>query len=242
MTGTLILLRHGQSQANADGLFTGLRDAMLTVHGCDEARRAAMLIERAGLHPAAWFCSPLQRALETAKIVKTVLTSPPDHIEVDWRLAERNYGALTGKRKTDILAEYGQEQFLTWRRSVHTAPPPLTHEQFLALGNLPEWLGLTESLADVIARVSTLWRERIEPTLHGGNDVLVIAHGNSLRALCTVLDHLDADAVAALNIPTGHPLVYRFDDDGHPLTRGGLYLDAAAAAIAADTIAREGGT
>jgi 2,3-bisphosphoglycerate-dependent phosphoglycerate mutase len=242
MSGTLILVRHGESQANAAGLFTGLLDVPLTLLGGEEARSAAMLLEDADLHPPVWFCSPLRRAAETVEIMRVVLHGGPEYVEVDWRLAERNYGALTGQSKADVLAEYGGEQFLAWRRSVHTSPPPMAQAQFVALGDVPEWLGRTESLAAVIARVGNVWRERIEPALTGGTDVMVVAHGNSLRALCTIVDHLDAEEVEDLNIPTGHPLVYRMGDDGRPLLRGGVYLDPAAATVAAATIAREGGT
>lgn len=238
----MVLVRHGQSQANADGLFTGLLDVPLTDTGREEAREAAMLLEAADLHPPVWFSSPLRRAVETVEIMRTVLQPGPVTVEVDWRLAERNYGALTGKSKAEVLATYGEDQFRTWRRSVHTAPPPMTAEQFATLGDVPEWLGRTESLAAVIARVGNLWRERIEPALQTGRDVLVVAHGNSLRALCTVLDRLGTDEVESLNIPTGHPLVYRMGEDGRPRVRGGVYLDPAAATVAAATIAREGGT
>ena len=242
MAGTLVLIRHGQSQANADGLFTGLLDAPLTEQGRAEARHAAALLDEAGLHPPTWFCSPLLRAVETCEILQSLLRPGPRHVEVDWRLAERNYGALTGRSKPEVLDEHGADRFLAWRRSVHTAPPPMTKARFAALGDVPEWLGLTESLAAVIARVGILWRERIEPALLQDVDVLVIAHGNSLRALCTVLDRLAEDEVEELNIPTGHPLVYRIGDDGRPLVRGGAYLDRAAALTAAATIAAEGGT
>ncbi|WP_337007349.1 MULTISPECIES: 2,3-bisphosphoglycerate-dependent phosphoglycerate mutase [unclassified Microbacterium] len=242
MGGTLILVRHGESQANAVGLFTGLLDVPLTATGNAEAREAAALITAAQLRPSVWFCSPLRRATQTSEIMRTLLQPGPSYVEVDWRLAERNYGALTGKRKADVLAEYGEEKFLAWRRSVHMAPPPMTKAQFAELGDAPEWLGLTESLAAVITRVGILWRERIEPAVQHGGDVLVVAHGNSLRALCTVLDRLDEEEIQELNIPTGHPLVYRIGDDGRPLERGGVYLDPEAATLAAATIAHQGGT
>ncbi len=241
--GTLILVRHGESSGNADGLFTGLLDVPLTDRGREEASRAAALLASSSLVPKRWFMSPLQRASTTAEIMARHLSGQqPRKFESDWRLAERNYGALTGRRKTDVLIEYGADQYVAWRRSVHDAPPPMTKTQFAMLGDVPAWLGLTEALAAVIRRVASCWHERILPHIHRGHDALVIAHGNSLRALCTVLDDLDDDEVAGLNIPTGHPLIYRFTESGVPRLRGGEYLDAVAAADAAAAIAREGGT
>lgn len=242
MTGTLILIRHGQSQANAEGLFTGLRDAPLTDLGRAEADHAAALLAAADLHPGAWFCSPLRRAVQTAEIIASHRSVPDVGIESDWRLAERNYGALTGRRKAGVRAEYGESQYLAWRRSVHIAPPPMTATQFASLGAVPSWLGLTEALEDVITRVDAVWRERIRPRLLHGDDVLVVAHGNSLRALCAVLDSLDEDAIEDLNIPTGQPLLYSLGDDERPRRAGGEYLDPVTAFAAADVIASEGGT
>lgn len=242
MSGTLIMLRHGQSEANADGLFTGLLDAPLTDTGREEARHAAALLMDADLHPPVWLCSPLRRAAETSEIVRAQSCPGPAKVEMDWRLAERNYGALTGRSKADVRTEYGEKQYLAWRRSTHRTPPPMTEERFAALGRVPAWLGLTESLAAVITRTGTIWRDRIEPVLHSGRDVLVIAHGNSLRALCTVVDRLSEEEVQRLNIPTGQPLVYRIGHDDRPVIRGGVYLDPAAATLAAATIARQGGT
>lgn len=241
-TGTLILIRHGQSQANADGLFTGLLDAPLTDLGRQEAQHAADLLTAAGTRPAAWFTSPLQRAVTTTDIISGQMSGPRARVERDWRLAERNYGALTGRLKVDVLTEYGQAQYLAWRRTVHGTPPAMTAPQFASLGNVPRWLKLTESLADVATRVRAFWRERLERTIRHGDAVAVVAHGNSLRALCMVLDDLDDDEVAALNIPTGQPLLYRFGSDRRPLVRGGEYLDPLTAAYAASVIASEGGT
>ncbi len=242
MTDTLILVRHGQSQANADGLFTGLLDVPLTDAGRAEATRCAELLNEADLAPAVWFCSPLIRARQTAAILHHLIAEPPESVEYDWRLAERNYGALTGLSKSAVLTEHGRAQYTAWRRSVDVAPPPMTTTQHAALGSADPRLGRTEALRDVIHRVDAAWTERIAPALRAAGSVLVIAHGNSLRALCSVLDRLDDAAVQDLNIPTGHPLVYRLDDTGHPLEPGGRYLDQAAAIAAATTIALEGGT
>ena len=242
VTGTLVLLRHGQSQANAEGLFTGLLDVPLSLVGRDEAEHSAELLNEANLAPSAWFCSPLLRARQTAEILQERIAIRPGSIDYDWRLAERNYGALTGLSKQAVLAEHGEETYLSWRRSVNVAPPPMTATQRRRLPNADARLGLTEALRDVIRRVDEVWRDRIAPTVQAEGSVLVIAHGNSLRALCAVLDRLDDAAIQGLNIPTGQPLVYQLSDDGHPLERGGRYLDQVAATAAALTIAREGGT
>ncbi|MGC5168750.1 2,3-bisphosphoglycerate-dependent phosphoglycerate mutase [Luteimicrobium sp. DT211] len=242
MTALLVLLRHGQSQANADGLFTGLLDVPLTEAGRREAARAAHLLSAAQLLPEAWFSSPLLRARQTVQVLGTTVRNPLARVVYDWRLAERNYGALTGQTKAAVLEEHGEARFREWRRSVDIAPPPMTPAQRAALAPAPDSLGYTESLSDVISRVDEVWRERIRPAVRQSGSVLVVAHGNSLRALCTVLDHLDQQEVRDLNIPTGHPLVYRLDDDHRPLVRAGSYLDPAAALAAAELIAREGGT
>ncbi len=240
---TLVLARHGQSQANADGLFTGLLDVPLTDVGRLEAVRAARLLNDNGLWSPVWFCSPLLRVRQTVAILTDQLSRPPSQTIWDWRLAERNYGALTGRTKRSVLAEYGQVRFRAWRRSVGVAPPPMSKEQRRTLGNAPAALGFTESLHDVIVRVGAAWRHDIEPVLRRDGSVLVLAHGNSLRALCTVLDTLTDAEVQALNIPTGHPLVYRFAaGDDRPLVRGDEYLDPMTARLAAAQIAREGGT
>jgi 2,3-bisphosphoglycerate-dependent phosphoglycerate mutase len=245
--GTLILLRHGQSQANADGLFTGLLDVPLTPAGRVEAVHAAELLNDAGLSPSTWFCSPLRRARQTADILRSRMRRPPEHVEHDWRLAERNYGALTGRTKRSVLAEHGEALFRAWRRSVDTAPPPMSAAQQATvyaggLGESSAQLGATESLRDVIGRVGQLWRDGIAPAVLAGEPVLVIAHGNSLRALAAILDDLDDGALESLNIPTGHPLVYRLDAQSRPVDPGGRYLEPDAAAAAADAIAHEGGT
>lgn len=242
MTNTLILLRHGQSVANAQGLFTGLLDVPLTDVGRTEAAHSADLLNDADLWPRVWFCSPLLRAQQTAAILQTKIFHAPERSEVDWRLAERSYGALTGRSKRDVMAEHGPEKFLAWRRSVHVAPPPMSREQQATLNHVPEIKARTESLHDVITRVRELWQESIAPALRQGGPVLVVAHGNSLRALCVVLDLLDEAEVRGLNIPTGHPLVYRIDQGGRPVTRGGQYLESVAATAAAAKITREGGT
>ncbi len=248
-TGILALLRHGESTANAAGLFTGVLDAPLSARGIGEAHTAAALLLEAGLAPHAVFTSELHRARQTTEIVTADLTVSPAPFVTEWRLNERNYGALTGRSKDDVREEFGQDQFLTWRRSVHTPPPPLDDAAFAALRDsalfrrLPaEALTRTEALSEVMTRVARFHTERVEPRLAAGQTVLVVAHGNSLRALCAVLDGLDDHAIHRLNVPTGHPLVYRFTADRAPEPRGGRYLDAVGAHAAAIALAGAGGT
>ena len=236
-----MLLRHGQSTANAAGLFTGILDPALSATGAEEARAAAGLLESHALVPDAVFVSPLQRAAQTARVVADTLSLPATDVSVDWRLIERNYGALTGRLKDDVRTEFGEAQFLAWRRSVDTAPPPLTDDQVERFGNtalfsdLPaEALTRTESLREVMARVTGFHTERVLPLLAADRVVLVVAHGNSLRAYCAVLERLDKSAIHRLNLPTGHPLVYS----------GGArrYLDAERAEAAALALTLDGGT
>lgn len=242
--GVLVLLRHGESTANAAGIFTGALDVPLTARGVAEARRAGALLKDAELPIGTVLCSAMQRARETADIVAAALPGPLAVLE-DWRLNERNYGALTGRSKAEVLREFGERQFLTWRRSVDVAPPPMTPLQRAGIartGPLHAGLGSTESLRDVVDRVRACYAERIRPAVAAGAGVLVVAHGNSLRALCVVLDRLSDESVRRLNLPTGQPLVYRFGSGEHPETPGGSYLDPATAIAAAAAIAREGGT
>ena len=240
-SGSLVLLRHGQSTANAAGLFTGILDPGLSGSGATEARTAAGLLRTHDLVPDAVLVSPLQRAGQTAAIVAAALDLPAGTVGVDWRLNERNYGALTGRQKDDVRAEAGEAQFLAWRRSVDTAPPAMTNEQFDAFADTALFRGLparaltrTESLRDVMGRVAEFHTERVLPLLAAGRTVLVVAHGNSLRAYCAVLEDLDKSAIHRLNLPTGHPLVY-----GGGTRR---YLDAERAEAAALALTLDGGT
>jgi len=239
--GSLVLLRHGQSTANAAGLFTGILDPGLSASGADEAGAAAGLLLTHDLVPDAVFVSPLQRAARTAAIVAAALHLPGALVSTDWRLNERNYGALTGRHKDDVRAEAGEEQFLAWRRSVDTAPPAMSDEQFATFERTALFRGLparaltrTESLRDVMTRIVDFHAERIVPLLAAERTVLVVAHGNSLRAYCAVLEHLDKSAIHRLNLPTGHPLVYQ--------SGGRRYLDAPRAEAAALALTLDGGT
>jgi 2,3-bisphosphoglycerate-dependent phosphoglycerate mutase len=253
--GVLIVLRHGESTANAAGLFTGVLDAPLSEQGIREAHTATALLnlalsgEPSPVTPITLFTSTLARARQTAAIVAAGLARPPAHCDADWRLNERNYGALTGRSKDDVRAEFGEEQFVAWRRSVAEAPPAMgdrLYDEFadtaLFRALPPAALTRTEALSDVITRVDAFLAERVDPLLARGETVLVVAHGNSLRALCAVLDGLDDRQIRDLNLPTGQPLVYRFDARGRPAPFGGRYLDSVTALAAAVTLANEGGT
>jgi 2,3-bisphosphoglycerate-dependent phosphoglycerate mutase len=238
---SLVLLRHGQSTANAAGLFTGILDPGLSPSGAAEARAAAQLLTTNGLVPDAVLVSPLGRAEQTAAIVAAELNLPAGTVSTDWRLNERNYGALTGRHKDDVRAEVGEAQFLAWRRSVDTAPPAMSDAQFADFERTALFRGLparaltrTESLRDVMARIEEFHTEQIEPLLAQERTVLVVAHGNSLRAYCAVLESLDKPAIHRLNLPTGHPLVYQ--------AGGRRYLDAPRAEAAALALTLDGGT
>lgn len=245
MTHTLILLRHGQSTWNESNQFTGWVDVPLTDLGRKEARRAGELIAEAGLLPDILFTSRLKRAIHSAQLA--LATADRDWIDVErsWRLNERHYGALQGKNKAETLEAYGEEQFMTWRRSFDVPPPPLDDNAEFSQAHDPRYAGLgddlprTECLKDVIDRMLPYWKSDIVPALASGKVVLVAAHGNSLRALVKHLDGVSDDEIAELNIPTGIPLVYELGDDFMP-TKPGEYLDPDAAAAGAAAVAAQG--
>lgn len=253
--GRVVLVRHGESVANAAGMFTGVLDVPLSERGVLEAHRAAELVAATGIRFDLALTSELERAWATADILASDVPELPS-VERTWLLNERTYGALTGRTKADVCAEVGETQFLAWRRSVRVPPPEMSDDAYRELAESalfrrlpPEALVRTESLADVVVRVGRLWRERVDPVLREGGSVLIVAHGNSLRALCAVVDALDDVEVQQLGLPTGHPLLYELDPAGPerdgllvPIVRGGVYLDAAAALAAAERLAREGGT
>ena len=245
--GTLILLRHGQSTWNSKNLFTGWVDVELTEKGTAEAIRGGMMIAEAGLHPDVLHTSVMRRAITTSQLALDACDRLWIPVRRSWRLNERHYGALQGKDKKQTLAEYGEEQFMTWRRSFDTPPPPIDPDNEFAqtydprYANLPpELIPATECLADVIDRMLPYWYDAIVPDLLTGQTVLVTAHGNSLRALVKHLDGISDDDIAGLNIPTGIPLVYELDSELQPTKRGGTYLDPAAAKEAAEAVANQG--
>ena len=243
----LVLLRHGESDWNAKNLFTGWVDVPLTEKGRAEASRAGSLIAESGVLPDVLHTSVLRRAITTAQLTLDECERHWIPVKRSWRLNERHYGALQGKDKKATLEEYGEEQFMRWRRSYDTPPPPLDDDDKWSQVGDARYTGLpdeivprTECLADVVDRMLPYWYDAIVPDLRAGLTVCVAAHGNSLRALVKHLDDMDEDAVVGLNIPTGIPLVYRLDENMHPLERGGRYLDPEAAVDAIQAVAHQG--
>lgn len=244
---TLVLLRHGESEWNAKGLFTGWVDAGLSAKGEEEARRGGQLLIDAGVRPDVVHTSVLTRAIQTANLALGTADLLWLPVARSWRLNERHYGALQGKDKAQTRAEFGDEQFMLWRRSYDTPPPPIADDdEFSQIGDqryaaLPdELLPRTECLKDVVERMLPYWYDQIVPDLSAGRTVLVVAHGNSLRALVKHLDGIGDDEIAGLNIPTGIPLRYELDADFRPVTKGGLYLDPEAAKAAIEAVANQG--
>ncbi len=248
-THTLVLLRHGESEWNAKNLFTGWVDVPLSDKGRAEASRGGTLVVEAGVLPDVVHTSLLRRAITTAHLALDAAERHWIPVTRSWRLNERHYGALQGKDKKQTLAEFGEEQFMLWRRSYDTPPPVIEPDDEFSQTGDPRYASLgedmprTECLADVVARMMPYWRSDVVPDLRAGKVVLLAAHGNSLRALVKHLDGIDDDTIAGLNIPTGIPLVYTLTDvDGElvPTQEGGTYLDPAAAADAIAAVASQG--
>ena len=247
MSSTLILLRHGESAWNALNLFTGWVDVDLNEKGEREARRGGELIAENGLLPDVLHTSLLRRAIRTAQIALDAADRLWIPVTRSWRLNERHYGGLQGKNKKQTMEEFGEEQFMLWRRSYDTPPPPLAQDAEWSQFGDPRYAALppearprTECLKDVLVRTLPYWYDVVVPDLRAGHTVLVAAHGNSLRALVKHLDGVSDDAIAGLNIPTGVPLRYDLDADLRPTTPGGTYLDPDAAAAAAAAVANQG--
>ena len=244
-TGTLILLRHGQSEWNASNQFTGWVDVSLTDKGRGEAVRAGEMIKEAGLEPTILYTSLLRRAITTAAIALDAADRHWIPVVRDWRLNERHYGALQGLNKAETKDKYGEDQFMSWRRSYDTPPPAIEADNKYAQTNDPRYADLaeipaTECLLDVVKRFIPYYEAEIELRLKKGETVIVAAHGNSLRALVKHLDGISDADIAALNIPTGIPLVYNIAADGSVENPGGNYLDPEAAATGAAAVAAQG--
>jgi 2,3-bisphosphoglycerate-dependent phosphoglycerate mutase len=250
MTYTLILLRHGESDWNAKNLFTGWVDVALTEKGCAEAVSGGEQLKAAGLLPDVVHTSVQRRAINTANLALDAMDRHWIPVRRSWRLNERHYGALQGKDKKQTLEQYGEEQFMLWRRSFDVPPPPLADDDPYSQVGDPRYADLqhdgvdelprTECLKDVVARMLPYWESDITPDLTAGKTVLVAAHGNSLRAIVKHLDQISDQDIAGLNIPTGMPLIYRLDDALRPTVAGGEYLDPEAAAAAAAAVANQG--
>lgn len=244
---TLILLRHGQSEWNALNLFTGWVDVDLTSQGEAEAFRGGQMLADSGILPDVVHTSLLRRAIRTTNIALATAERMWIPVRRSWRLNERHYGALQGKNKKETLAEFGEEQFMLWRRSYDTPPPPIDPDDPYAQTYdvryarlAPEERPATECLSDVVTRMLPYWYDAVVPDLRDGRTVMIGAHGNSLRALVKHLDDISDEDIAGLNIPTGIPLVYRLDENLKPIVPGGEYLDPTAAADAAAAVANQG--
>ncbi|TWS20488.1 phosphoglyceromutase [Tsukamurella asaccharolytica] len=243
--GTLILLRHGESEWNASNQFTGWVDVALTEKGRGEAVRGGELLKEAGLLPDVLYTSLLRRAITTANLALDAADRHWIPVIRDWRLNERHYGALQGLNKAETKEKYGDEQFMLWRRSYDTPPPAIDPENEYSQTGDPRYahlpqVPLTECLLDVVKRFIPYYQAVIEPQVAQGKTVLVAAHGNSLRALVKHLDGISDADIAALNIPTGIPLTYSFTEDGAVANPGGTYLDPEAAAAGAAAVANQG--
>ena len=220
----LVLLRHGESQWNLENRFTGWTDVELTKNGIVEAKSAGKILQNNGYTFNLVYTSVLRRAIHTMNLCLETMKIENIPIEYDWRLNERHYGALQGLNKAETADKYGVDQVLVWRRSYYTPPPPLDledkrHPRFderysdINPTKLPD----SECLKDTVDRFSPLWHEKIKSNLNAGKKILIVAHGNSLRALVKYLDKISDEEIIGLNIPTGVPLVYELDDKLNPI-------------------------
>jgi 2,3-bisphosphoglycerate-dependent phosphoglycerate mutase len=242
----LVLLRHGESIWNKENLFTGWTDVDLSDQGRAEAKRAGELLRTEGFTFDVAFTSVLKRAIRTLWIALEELDLMWIPVEHSWRLNERHYGALQGLNKAQTAAKYGDDQVLIWRRSYDVPPPALEESDPRYPGTDPRYrrlspseLPLTECLKDTVARFLPYWHEVIVPTIHADKQVIIAAHGNSLRALVKYLDLISDEEIVGLNIPTGVPLVYELDDQLKPIRH--YYLgDPEEVAKAAAAVANQG--
>ena len=244
MAGKLVLCRHGQSDWNLKNLFTGWTDVDLTDKGLAEAKEAGRLLKELGYDFDVAYTSVLTRAIRTLWIVLDEMDLMWIPVIRDWRLNERHYGALQGLNKAETAAKYGDDQVHIWRRSYDIPPPELEADDERHPSHDPRYAGIddlpsTESLKLTLDRVLPCWNERIAPDLAAGKNVLIAAHGNSLRALVKMLDEVSDDEITGFNIPTGVPLDYKLDDNLKPLSREFLG-DPEAIAKAAAAVAAQG--
>lgn len=246
MTKKLILLRHGESEWNALNLFTGWVDVRLSEKGIGEAKRGGQLLKELGLLPDIVHTSLLRRAIHTSQLALDEADRNWIPVKRSWRLNERHYGALQGKDKKETLAQYGEEQFQLWRRSFDVPPPPIDdNDKYSQFGDaryadLGSSLPKTECLKHVIDRMVPYFQREITDDLNTGKTVLVTAHGNSIRAMVKHIDGISDADIAGVNIPTGIPLLYEFDQNFKPVKIGGEYLDPEAAKSAIEAVANQG--
>ncbi|GIP39079.1 2,3-bisphosphoglycerate-dependent phosphoglycerate mutase [Paenibacillus sp. J31TS4] len=225
----VVLVRHGQSQYNAQNLFTGWTDIDLTDNGKEEARRAGEILRQNKFVFDVAYTSVLKRAIRTLWIILDEMNLLWIPVDKSWMLNERHYGDLQGLNKEETARKYGEEQVHSWRRSVSVRPPALDKSDARYEGKDPrykdiqELVPVTENLDDTEKRVLRYWKEKVEPSLHENRRVLIVAHGNTIRALVRYLDEIPGDGIATLNIPTGTPLVYELGDDLKPIRR--YYLE-----------------
>ena len=246
MTMELILLRHGESEWNAKNLFTGWVDVALSEKGVSEAKRGGELLKEKSLLPDVVHTSLLKRAIHTANYALAEMDRDWIPVRRSWRLNERHYGALQGKDKKATLEQYGEEQFQLWRRSFDVPPPPIEDGDKYSQSSDPRYASLgadlprTECLKDVVDRLIPYLTNEIAADMRKGLRTLVVAHGNSIRAIVKHIDCISDEEIAKLNIPTGIPLLYQFDDDFEPIKKGGEYLDPEAARVAIEAVATQG--
>ncbi|MGO1316116.1 MAG: phosphoglyceromutase [Cellulomonadaceae bacterium] len=244
MTYTLVLLRHGESEWNAKNLFTGWVDVPLSEKGVGEAKAGGKMLADANILPDVVHTSLLRRAITTANYALDEADRLWIPVKRNWRLNERHYGALQGKNKKQTLEEFGEEQFMLWRRSYDVPPPAIELGSEFSQDADPRYADApvvtTECLKDVLVRALPYVESEVWGDLKAGKTVLVAAHGNSLRAIVKHLDGISDEDIAGLNIPTGIPLVYELDENFTPVVKGGTYLDPEAAKAAAAAVANQG--
>jgi 2,3-bisphosphoglycerate-dependent phosphoglycerate mutase len=241
----LVLIRHGESQWNLENRFTGWTDVELTATGVAQAKEAGLKLKANGYDFDLGYTSVLKRAIHTMWHTLDSMDRAWLPVAHHWRLNERHYGALQGLNKAETAHKFGDEQVLAWRRSYDVPPPTVTpdHEFHPAKDPryrllAPDALPASECLKDVVARVLPWWHDAVVPQLRAGLNVLVVAHGNSLRALIKHLERIADDAIVELNVPTGMPRLYRFRDD-LSLAEAPRYLDEAAAKAGAEAVANQ---
>ena len=220
----LVLVRHGQSEWNLENRFTGWTDVELTEQGMKEAEEAGIALREQGFHFDLGYTSVLKRAEHTLDLILKEMGEENIEIKRNWRLNERHYGALQGLNKDETKEKYGAEQVLLWRRSTDVRPPELDVTDPRYPGNDPKYKDLTEdelpkteNLIDTIKRVTQYWNSDIEKSLKEGKNVIIVAHGNSLRGLMKYLDNISDEDIIKLEIQTGNPICYELDDNLKPI-------------------------